>query len=87
MILVFVPAIVLMVSMPYLARETISFGITVSAVQFHSEPLRQMRKSYAWISATLHTILFMACIIYLIYSDEHSKHKVGSLSLIHSPWS
>lgn len=44
MIFVFVPAIVLMVSMPYLTRETISFGVTVSAVQFHSEPLRQMRK-------------------------------------------
>lgn len=44
MILVFVPAIVLMVSMPYLTRETISFGVTVSPVQFHSEPLRQMQE-------------------------------------------
>ncbi|MCR8643134.1 DUF1648 domain-containing protein [Paenibacillus sp. N1-5-1-14] len=75
MILVFVPTIVLMVSMPYLSRETISFGVTVSAVQFHSEPLRQMRKSYAWISATLHTILFIACIICLIFGDEHSKQQ------------
>ncbi|MEK4288037.1 MULTISPECIES: DUF1648 domain-containing protein [Paenibacillus] len=73
MILVFVPAIVLMVSMPYLTRETISFGVTVSPVQFHSEPLRQMRKSYARISATLHTILFIICILCLIYGDEHSK--------------
>lgn len=75
MILVFIPTIVLMVSMPYLTRETISFGVTVSAVQFHSEPLRQMRKSYARISATLHTILFIVCIICLIYGDEHSKQQ------------
>ncbi len=75
MIFVFVPTIVLMVSMPYLTRETISFGVTVSAVQFHSEPLRQMRKSYARISATLHTILFIVCIICLIYGDEHSKQQ------------
>lgn len=75
MIFVFVPTIVLMVSMPYLTRETISFGVTVSTVQFHSEPLRQMRKSYARISATLHTILFIVCIICLIYGDEHSKQQ------------
>lgn len=75
MIFVFVPAIVLMVSMPYLSRETISFGVTVSPVQFHSEPLRQMRKSYAWISAILHTILFIVCIICLIYGDEHSMQQ------------
>ncbi|MNO73430.1 hypothetical protein D3C76_643950 [compost metagenome] len=75
MIFVFVPTIVLMVSMPYLTRETISFGVTVSPVQFHSEPLRQMRKSYARISATLHPILFIVCIICLIYGDEHSKQQ------------
>ncbi|WP_091021023.1 MULTISPECIES: DUF1648 domain-containing protein [Paenibacillus] len=75
LIFVFVPTIVLMVSMPYLTRETISFGVTVSAVQFHSEPLRQMRKSYAKISATFHTILFIVCIICLIYGDEHSKQQ------------
>ncbi|MCZ1266620.1 DUF1648 domain-containing protein [Paenibacillus tundrae] len=74
MIFVFVPTIVLMVSMPYLTRETISFGVTVSAAQFHSEPLRQMRKSYARNSATLHTILFIVCIICLIYV-EHSKQQ------------
>ncbi|OKP99306.1 DUF1648 domain-containing protein [Paenibacillus sp. P46E] len=75
MIFVFVPTIVLMVGMPYLTRETISFGVTVSAVQFHSEPLRQMRESYAKISATLHTILFIVCILCLIYGDEHSKQQ------------
>ncbi|CAM4264849.1 DUF1648 domain-containing protein [Paenibacillus typhae] len=75
MILVFVPAIILMVSMPYLTKETISFGVTVSDVQFYSEPLRQMRRSYATISATLHTILFIICIICLIYSDDRSKQQ------------
>lgn len=72
-ILVFVPSIILIVSMPYLTRETISFGVTVSAVQFLSEPLRQMRRSYARISAILHTILFIVGIVCLMYSDEHSK--------------
>ncbi|NOU78003.1 DUF1648 domain-containing protein [Paenibacillus sp. LMG 31459] len=72
-ILVFVPSIVLIVSMPYLTKKTISFGVTVSAVQFLSEPLRQMRRSYARISAILHTILFIVGILWLIYSDEHSK--------------
>lgn len=75
MIFIFVPAILLMVSMPYLTRETISFGVTVSSEQFRSEPLRQMRKSYARVSSTLHTILFIVCIICLIYSDEHSKQQ------------
>ncbi|WP_083678094.1 DUF1648 domain-containing protein [Paenibacillus sp. FSL R7-0337] len=59
--------------MPYLTKETISFGVTVSAVQFYSEQLRQMRKSYARISAFLHTILFIVGILCLIYSDEHSR--------------
>ncbi|WP_405116970.1 DUF1648 domain-containing protein [Paenibacillus sp. FSL K6-1217] len=72
-ILVFVPTIIIMVSMTYLTKETISFGVTVSTEQFHSEPLRQMRRSYARISAILHTMLFIVGILYLIYSDEHSK--------------
>ncbi|MEK3715812.1 DUF1648 domain-containing protein [Paenibacillus sp. FSL R7-0333] len=72
-ILVFVPSIVLIVSMPYLTKETISFGVTVSAVHFHSEPLRQMRRSYARISAILHIILFIVGILALMYSDEHTK--------------
>lgn len=72
-ILVFVPSIILIVSMPYLTRETISFGVTVSAVQFLSEPLRQMRRSYARISVILHTILFIVGSLCLIYSDGHSK--------------
>ncbi|ETT33950.1 hypothetical protein C162_30425 [Paenibacillus sp. FSL R7-269] len=72
-ILVFVPTIIIIVSMPDLTKETISFGVTVSAVQFYSEQLRQMRKSYARISAFLHTILFIVGILCLIYSDEHSR--------------
>ncbi|WP_238653851.1 DUF1648 domain-containing protein [Paenibacillus piscarius] len=72
-ILVFVPAIIIMVSMPYLTKETISFGVTVSARQFHSEALRQMRRSYARISAILHTMLFIVGSLCLIYSDEHTK--------------
>lgn len=72
-ILVFVPAIIIMVSMPYLSKETISFGVTVSTEQFHSEPLRQMRRSYGRISTTLHIILFTIGILCLIYSDEHTK--------------
>lgn len=72
-ILVFVPSIVLIVSMPYLSKETISFGVTVSAGQFHSETLRQMRRSYARISSILHTLLFIIGILCLMYSDEHSR--------------
>lgn len=71
--LVFVPTIVLIVSMPYVTKETISFGVTVSTEQFHSETLRQMRRSYARISAILHTMLFIVGSLCLIYSDEHSR--------------
>ncbi|MEK4515484.1 DUF1648 domain-containing protein [Paenibacillus sp. FSL H8-0122] len=72
-ILVFVPSIIIIVRMPYFSKETISFGVTVSAEQFHSEPLRQMRRSYARISTILHIILFIVGFLCLIYSDEHSR--------------
>lgn len=75
MIFVFVPIIAVLISMPYLTKETISFGVTVSAVQFHSQPLHQMRRSSARFSAALHTVLFIVCIICLLYGDKHSMQQ------------
>lgn len=54
LVLMFIPIIASLAFMPYLTRETVCFGISVSEETFRSEPLRQMRKRYATISLIIY---------------------------------
>lgn len=69
LILMFLPVMISMAFMPYLTRETVSFGVSVSEDNYRSEPLRRLRKTYASISLTINAILFILC----IYSSVQSK--------------
>ncbi|MNJ23085.1 hypothetical protein D3C77_174630 [compost metagenome] len=60
LVFMFIPIVATLAFMPYLTRETVSFGISVSEETFRSEPLRQMRKRYAWISLAVYIPLLFA---------------------------
>lgn len=63
LILMFLPIVISLAFMPYLTRETVSFGVSVSEDNFRSEPLRRMRRAYAMISLGIYGVLFILSLI------------------------
>lgn len=78
-ILMFLPVLAVLSFMPFLTRETVSFGVSVSAAQYHSEPLRRMRKQYAAISIAIYAILLLTCSIGLLSLDGNEQNLIMSL--------
>lgn len=78
-ILMFLPVLAVLSSMPFLTRETISFGVSVSAEQYHSELLRRMRKQYAAISSAIYAVLLLSCSISLLSLDGKGQNVVMGL--------
>lgn len=66
LVLMLLPIVLSLSFMPYLTRETISFGVTVSEETYRSEPLRRMRRSYATLSLILHGFLLIAGLVILL---------------------
>lgn len=58
-----IPLFAALVFMPYFTRETDSFGVSVSEETFRSEPLRKLRRQYAWISAVLYSLILIGCFL------------------------
>src|SRR5690625_7070713 len=44
----FIPDFITMMFIPYWTRRTESFGVSIPEVEYHSTPLKKMRKHYAW---------------------------------------
>ncbi|WP_334074685.1 MULTISPECIES: DUF1648 domain-containing protein [Paenibacillus] len=63
LVLMLLPVVFSLSFMPYLTRETISFGVTVNEETYRSEPLRRMRRAYATLSLSLYAVLFLACLL------------------------
>ncbi len=80
LVLMFLPVLAIMSFMPYLTRETVSFGISVSEEAFRSEPLRRMRKTYALTSLGIYTVLFILC-IYSAFRSEGDIEQNGALGI------
>lgn len=78
--LMFLPLLASLAFMPYLTRETVSFGVSVSEEHFRSEPVRRMRKTYALISLTIYTVLFVLC-IYGMTRSEGQPQPDGSIGV------
>lgn len=64
----FIPLILSIAFMPYLTRETVSFGISISEENYRSVPVRRLRKLYASISLILYSLLYILCLT-AIYSS------------------
>ncbi|MWV45590.1 hypothetical protein GRF59_18415 [Paenibacillus sp. HJL G12] len=81
-VVMFIPISLSLIAMPFLSRETVSFGISVSEEMYHSPLLRQMRKQFAWISGILYTLLLAACLVVLMMTDEAGQPYVLSSYII-----
>ncbi|GGH38512.1 DUF1648 domain-containing protein [Paenibacillus segetis] len=66
LILLFAPISIMLAFMPYLTRETVSFGVSVSEEHYRSDLLRGMRKTFASISCIIYGILFIIGLIGLL---------------------
>ncbi|MCJ8011749.1 DUF5808 domain-containing protein [Paenibacillus sp. KQZ6P-2] len=76
MVAMFIPISIMLTAMPFLTRETVSFGVSVSEEMYYSPQLRQMRRRYAWISGSLYTLLLLACLFLLLGTGEKSQPYV-----------
>ncbi|AWB43354.1 hypothetical protein DCC85_03360 [Paenibacillus sp. CAA11] len=69
-VLLFLPVATMQVFLPYLTRENISFGVTVSEEVYHSEPVVRMRKQYARTCAVLNGALLLIFATVTIAGNE-----------------
>lgn len=81
-VVMFIPISITLIAMPFLTRETVSFGISVSEEMYHSPQLRHMRRQYAWISGVLYALLLVGCLSVLMMSDEETQLYVLSSYII-----
>ncbi|MED5020071.1 DUF5808 domain-containing protein [Paenibacillus chibensis] len=75
-VVMLIPICITLIAMPFLTRETVSFGVSVSEEMYHSPKLRRLRKQYAWISGGLYTVLLAACLVMLLSADEAQQPYV-----------
>ncbi|GAB1157417.1 DUF1648 domain-containing protein [Paenibacillus illinoisensis] len=71
-ILIFAPLAVLLSFTPYLTRETISFGVTVSEYNYYTPILRKLRKTFAAVSLIGNGLVIVVCLFLLRSSNEES---------------
>ncbi|WP_433945418.1 DUF1648 domain-containing protein [Paenibacillus sp. SN-8-1] len=70
LIIMFAAISAALIATPYLTRRTVSFGISVSEEMYYSEPVRRMRRSYAWVTGIIHFLLFLAMAAALFTMNE-----------------
>jgi len=73
LLLMFVPLVASLAFMPYLTRETVSFGVSVSPEQYWSEPIRRLRRQYAAVSGGIYSLLLIACLLSVWNKDGNAQ--------------
>ncbi|MNK54438.1 hypothetical protein D3C87_734240 [compost metagenome] len=76
LILMFAAISAALIATPYLTRRTVSFGISVSEEMYYSEPIRRMRRSYAWVTGIIHFLLILGLAISLFNANEQTLSYV-----------
>ena len=78
-LLVIVPLAFMLAFVPYMTRETVSFGVTVSEYNYYSPTLRALRRKYATYSLIGSSVIIFSCLYFLIASKEKSTPLIGLL--------
>ncbi|WP_068782765.1 DUF1648 domain-containing protein [Paenibacillus phocaensis] len=73
LLLMFLPLLAALAFMPYLTRETVSFGVSVSEEQYWSPAVRRLRRQFAFTSGTIYTLLLLACVVSLWNKDTNEQ--------------
>ncbi|MEK4662044.1 DUF5808 domain-containing protein [Priestia sp. FSL H7-0729] len=71
-ILIFAPLALLLSFAPYVTRETISFGVTVSEYNYHAPILRKLRRKFATVSLIGNGLIILACLYVSRSANEES---------------
>ncbi|MFB8372595.1 DUF1648 domain-containing protein [Paenibacillus taichungensis] len=75
-ILIFAPVALLLSFTPYLTRETISFGVTVSEYNYHTPILRKLRRTFATASVIGNGMVILVCLSLLQSANEESTAMI-----------
>ncbi|WP_449008402.1 DUF1648 domain-containing protein [Paenibacillus taichungensis] len=75
-ILIFAPLALLLSFAPYLTRETISFGVTVSEYNYYTPILRKLRSMFATVSLIGNGIVILVCLYLLRSANEESTAMI-----------
>lgn len=71
-ILIFAPLAVVLSFTPYLTRETVSFGVTVSEYNYYTPILRKLRRTFATLSLIGYGIIMLVSLYVLQSANEES---------------
>ncbi|AOZ92343.1 DUF1648 domain-containing protein [Paenibacillus crassostreae] len=80
-ILMFLPIAASLIFMPYLTRDTVSFGVSISEEMYYSEPIRSLRKKYAWISAIIYILILLFFLIFIPTENSLRQEIMIGLSV------
>ncbi|WP_339259429.1 DUF5808 domain-containing protein [Paenibacillus sp. FSL R5-0713] len=75
-ILIFAPLALLLSFAPYVTRETISFGVTVSQYNYYTPVLRKLRRTFATVSLIGNGLIVLACLYVLRSANEESTAMI-----------
>ncbi|MGF7049369.1 putative membrane protein [Paenibacillus sp. DS2015] len=76
LLLMFITLSITLVSMPYLTRESDSFGVSVTEEVYYSDALRTMRRKYVWISSTIYSILLLTCLVTISVTTNATQQGI-----------
>ncbi|MGG6312569.1 DUF1648 domain-containing protein [Paenibacillus macerans] len=76
LLLMFLPLLASLAFMPYLTREIVSFGVSVSEEQYHSETLRRLRRQFAAVSGVIYAALLLICVFSLMNKDGNAQGAI-----------
>ncbi|MFC9707028.1 DUF1648 domain-containing protein [Paenibacillus sp. NPDC056933] len=75
-ILIFAPLALLLSFAPYVTRETISFGVTVSEYNYYTSILRKLRRTFATVSLIGNGMIIVVCLYLLRSGNEESTAMI-----------
>ncbi|WP_339285969.1 DUF5808 domain-containing protein [Paenibacillus sp. FSL R5-0486] len=79
-ILIFAPLALLLSFTPYLTRETISFGVTVSQYNYYTPILRKLRSTFATVSLIGNGMIILVCLYFLRSANEDATAMITGVS-------
>lgn len=81
-ILIFAPLAVCLSFAPYVTRETISFGVTVSEYNYYTPILRKLRSAFATVSLIGNGMIILVCLYVLPSANEKSTAMITGVCTV-----
>ncbi|WP_405152569.1 DUF1648 domain-containing protein [Paenibacillus sp. FSL K6-0108] len=81
-ILIFAPLALFLSFAPYMTRETISFGVTVSEYNYYTPIVRKLRSTFATVSLIAYGVVILVCLYLLRSANEESTAIITGVGTI-----